>query len=245
MEAEYDRIAEQYRSAKLHPWRAHIEVFTFLDIVGDLTGKSVLDLACGEGFYSRIVKLHGAKRVVGVDLSSEMIKLAQAEEARHPLGIEYLCGDGRTLEMPDRFDLVIAAYLFNYARSREELLEMCQAASRALLPGGRLVAINNNQDQPIEAFGNTRKYGLVKSVTGPLRAGTPITYTIWNGDGPFQFDNYYLDTPTCEWAFREAGFRSLRWHRPRLSPAGLRDWDEGYWTAFLANPPILFFECVK
>jgi hypothetical protein len=29
---------------KLHLWQAHIEVFTFLDVVGDLTGKSVLDL---------------------------------------------------------------------------------------------------------------------------------------------------------------------------------------------------------
>src|SRR5262245_6598559 len=95
MEAEYDRIAEQYRDAKLQPWRLHLEVYTFLQLVGDLSGKAVLDLACGEGFYSRILKRHGAARVVGVDLSARMIELARAEEAREPLGIEYRVGDAR------------------------------------------------------------------------------------------------------------------------------------------------------
>jgi ubiquinone/menaquinone biosynthesis C-methylase UbiE len=40
----------------------------------------VLDLACGEGFYTRRIKQRDAARVVGVDVSQPMIELARAEE---------------------------------------------------------------------------------------------------------------------------------------------------------------------
>ena len=60
MSTNYDFIAEQYKRAKLQPWRAHVESFTLLGVIGDLAGKKVVDLACGEGFYSRILREQGA-----------------------------------------------------------------------------------------------------------------------------------------------------------------------------------------
>src|SRR3954451_15223933 len=95
MLTDYDAIATRYRRAKGQPWRTAIESFTLMDLVGDLAGKSVVDLACGEGFYTRLLRRGGAERVVGIDLSGEMIALARAEEAEHPSGIDYLVQDGR------------------------------------------------------------------------------------------------------------------------------------------------------
>ena len=54
MITKYDAIAEEYKKAKLQPWRLYIETFMLFDLVGDLTGKSVLDLACGEGFHEAV-----------------------------------------------------------------------------------------------------------------------------------------------------------------------------------------------
>jgi 2-polyprenyl-3-methyl-5-hydroxy-6-metoxy-1,4-benzoquinol methylase len=94
MDTDYDRIAEQYqRGARLQPWRTHIERYTLLRMVGDIAGKVVIDLACGEGYYTRALRQQGAARIVGVDLSRAMIGLAEAEEARRPLGVEYRVGD--------------------------------------------------------------------------------------------------------------------------------------------------------
>src|SRR5262245_52703640 len=92
MDTDYDRIAEQYQRARLRPWRAHIERYTLLRLVGDVVGKAVIDLACGEGYYTRALRQQGAARIVGVDLSRAMIGLAEAEEARRPLGVEYRVG---------------------------------------------------------------------------------------------------------------------------------------------------------
>src|SRR5262245_53529965 len=105
MDTDYNQIAERYKRAKLQPWRAHIERYRLLRLVGDLSGKSVIDLACGEGYYTRELRRMGAARVVGVDLSQEMISLAKAEETQSPLGIEYCVGDARALDKAGQFDL--------------------------------------------------------------------------------------------------------------------------------------------
>jgi ubiquinone/menaquinone biosynthesis C-methylase UbiE len=245
MTTDYDLIAEQYREAKCQPWRRHVECFTLCELVGGLRGESVLDLACGEGFYSRVLRGRGAGRVVGVDRSGRMIELARAQEARVPLGIEYRVGDARALDPAERFDLVVAAYLLNYARTGEELLEMCRAAAGVLKPGGRFVGINNNPAQDPETFELSRRYGLVKTLSGALREGAPITFTIILDGGPLDITNYYLSPATHESAFRSAGFTETRWHPPRVSPEGVAVFGKEYWAGFLEHAPVAFFECVK
>ena len=120
MPTDYDAIAGQYQRAKRQPWRGHIEAFTFFGMLGDLTGKAVVDLACGEGHYTRMLPSLGAAKVVGVDRSEGMIALARAQESEHPLGIEYLVQDCRSLSLPVEFDVAAAAYLLNYAARREK-----------------------------------------------------------------------------------------------------------------------------
>ena len=86
MDTDYDRIAEQYQRARLQPWRTHIERYTLLRLAGDVAGKAAIDLACGEGYYTRALRQQGAARIVGVDLSQVMIGLAEAEEGATAAG---------------------------------------------------------------------------------------------------------------------------------------------------------------
>src|SRR5262249_8704895 len=106
-----------------------------------------------------------------VDLSRAMIGLAEAEEARRPLGVEYRVGDVRALDGPGRFDLAFAAYLLNYARTAEELTQMCRAVARALRPGGRFVTANSNPAEPTAAFPAGRAYGFSRRVGGGVGGG--------------------------------------------------------------------------
>ena len=69
-----------------------------MGLIGGLSGKTVVDLACGEGFYTRLIRQQGAAKVVGVDLSARMVELAREQEAEQRLGIEYVTGDARHLE---------------------------------------------------------------------------------------------------------------------------------------------------
>src|SRR5215471_18616675 len=114
MAAEYDSFAERYQHSKALPFRAPVEAYTYLKLLGDVDGLSVLDLACGEGYDARLIRRAGAARVVGVDLSGEMIALAKREEASRPLGIEYIHSAAQDLGTIGAFDLVSAAYLLHY-----------------------------------------------------------------------------------------------------------------------------------
>ena len=77
VEDTYASIAEQYKRNKLVPWRRYIETPSFLRLVGQLTTEDVIDLACGEGFYTRIYRAQSSGKVYGVDYSENMIKLAK------------------------------------------------------------------------------------------------------------------------------------------------------------------------
>jgi len=82
-------------------------------LVSDRT-RSILELACGTGTIAlalaqRLVECGGKweqSRVVGVDESAEMLRLARSKDARP----EWILGDMRSMPVEGAFDLVICCY---------------------------------------------------------------------------------------------------------------------------------------
>jgi ubiquinone/menaquinone biosynthesis C-methylase UbiE len=240
----YDEIAEQYKRSKQVAWRYYIEQYSLFEVAGDVSGISVLDLACGEGHYTRMFKNRGASRVVGLDNSPKMIELANAAEMGEPLGISYVVGDGRSIHFRECFDMVCAAYLLNYARSEQELFAMAKAIHGSLKPGGRFVTVNNNPNQQPDSFGNTRKYGFVKETRGGIRNGAAIHYKFFQNGEEFVIENYHLDATTHISVFQDAGFSDVRWHNPQLAPSECGA-DADPWADFLRDSPIALLACTK
>lgn len=237
--AEYDAIAPEYRQSKRLPFREYVERYTLFELLGDVRGKTVLDLACGDGWYTRLLRQAGALEVTGVDVSEGMIELAEEQERRDPLGCRYVCADVAAFEPGEPVDLVVAVYLLNYARTPEQILRFCRVCHEALRPGGRLVGINNNVHNVGVQTGSLRKYGLERTWERPLAEGDTIRYTMFNADGePFGFDNFYLTPETHAAAFERAGFRDFRWIDVALDPS---ETDNPFWDEFMANPPIMAF----
>ncbi|MCY3714542.1 MAG: class I SAM-dependent methyltransferase [Gemmatimonadetes bacterium] len=247
-ESEYDAIAGAYKDSKQLSFRKYIEEYTLFDMLGDINGVKALDLACGEGFYTRKLKQVDAGEVLGVDVSAEMIRLAKAEERARPLGCRYLNRDAAVLVLDEPVDLVVAMYLLNYARDTDELLRFVQSAHSALKPGGRFVGFNDNV---LNAPGGTvsyARYGFEKEYKGtPAGAtpseGGPVVYRFTNDDGTrFEFNNYYLSPRTYRWAFEEAGFSGFHWVDPQLHPS---ERDNKLWDEFMAAPPIIGFAAFR
>jgi len=245
MTTNYDPIAEQYKLTKQQPWRSHVESFTLMQLIGDPTGLSVMDLACGEGFYTRTLRQRGAAKVTGVDLSQGMIELARQQETGHQLGIDYVVGDARSLNPTEQVDLAVAAYLLNYAQNRDELQAMCDGISRCLGNGGRFVGVNSSPSLHYPTAPSYRKYGFEAKVQGEWEEGVPITWTFHLSDGAVEIENYYLDVEAHETALRLAGFQVIRWQEPQVSPEGLAANDKTYWSNLLDHPPVVFLDCQK
>lgn len=238
--AEYDAIANLFQASRDLPFRWHSEAYTYLKIMGDVTGLSILDLACGEGVYSRYFKQQGATTVVGVDISPEMIALAQAAETRNPLGVDYVVADVTELGKIGEFDLVVSSYLVNHAPDQPTLLKMLQAMRQNLKPDGRVVAVTNNLAQAPETFAICAPYGFTKTAALPLTEGTPLEVGFILPDGTeFKVIDFYLSPTTYEQTFLQAGFAPIQWIAPEVSSEGIQKLGEAYWQAWLTYQPIM------
>lgn len=236
-EAVYDTIAKLYKESKMLPFRLHIEQYTLVQLLEDVKGKTVLDLACGEGIYSRKINSLGASRVVGVDISSKMIELAVSQP--HPGGCEFRVSDAADLGKIGEFDIVTGMYLMNYAKTPEQLARFCFTAFQNLKPGGRFVGFNDYPQNPPDKYDIYKAYGFRKTTVPDRKEGAPVTYHIMTPDGrEFQFDNFYLTMETYEKAFRDAGFTSFEWKGPWLSEEGKTGYPDGFWDNFMEHPPM-------
>lgn len=243
MSAQYDTIARQYQATKESPLRRYIEAYSFFRMIGDPAGLRILDLACGEGFYTRALADRGAAAVTGVDISAEMIALAEQFESAESRGISYHCADVAALPALGQYDLVTAAYLLHYAPDVAALRAMCRNIVAHLKSGGRFVSINENPAQSFAQHAGYTQYGFNKSASEPQQDGARMTYAMVSGRQMIRFDVFYYTRETYEAALREAGFSNIVWEPVQLDPAAMTDNNGDYWQEYLANPPVTGLVC--
>jgi SAM-dependent methyltransferase len=132
---DYDEIADWYDAQvrdSLLPFHT-VAITALLELVGDVHGQEVCDLACGQGILSRELARRGA-HVTGIDLSRRLLEIARQEESAAPLGITYQRDDahGLTTLPAARFD----ALTCNLALMDIAELEPALAAVRRVLRAG-------------------------------------------------------------------------------------------------------------
>lgn len=130
-----------------NPLRAFIqeyyEIKPFLPYADKVKGKSVLEIGCGNGFGSSLVKKYfQPKSVTGVDLDPKMI--AQAKQNYPQSSFEV--GDVTKLNFPNKsfdavFDFGVIHHVPNWPNALEEIF-------RVLKPGGYFLA----EDFSIESY---------------------------------------------------------------------------------------------
>ncbi|MEM9950756.1 MAG: class I SAM-dependent methyltransferase [Chloroflexota bacterium] len=107
MEAKYDFIAQWYNDlVENDDFTGQILSSHLWELIDDVDGKHVCDLACGQGRIAR--QLADRKALVtGVDLSTELIEIARRKEDNHR--IHYVVDNAETLSTitDNQFDLVV------------------------------------------------------------------------------------------------------------------------------------------
>jgi SAM-dependent methyltransferase len=104
-------------------------------VLPDLSGKRIVDLGCGFGWFARYAAGQGATSILGLDISERMISRARQETA--DATIRYEIADLEHLELPDAsFDLAYSSLAFHYI---EDFPRLVAAIHRALAPGADFV----------------------------------------------------------------------------------------------------------
>ena len=195
-----------------------------------IEGARVLELACGSGFYSYDFLKWGASAVVGVDISTAMIEEARSmASTQRPYSdagtgtIDFKVADCSIPVAHDEgpFDLVFAAWLLNYARSGNDMIEMFRNVSLNLKEVGRFIAITPPpREDPAAFVEEERKIrplpegsgGLFLTTLGEVEDGIECNASMDTKFGKLSFDCYHLRKSIFEAAAREGGMEGeLKW----------------------------------
>jgi ubiquinone/menaquinone biosynthesis C-methylase UbiE len=142
---DYDAFAEAYAVENENSLvNAYYERPAMMALVGDVSGRRVLDAGCGSGPLSAVLNDRGAD-VTGVDVSVGMLAIAKRrlgdEVALHVVDLK------DPLPFDDgAFDIVTASLVLHYLEDWGPTLAEFR---RVLRPGGRLIA---SVDHPIVAY---------------------------------------------------------------------------------------------
>jgi 2-polyprenyl-3-methyl-5-hydroxy-6-metoxy-1,4-benzoquinol methylase len=134
----YDDIAEWYRELYgIEPVMQDPFFPAVQELVGDVAGQRVCDLACGEGRVSRHLAERGA-RVTGIDLSGRLLAMAAQREQAEPRGVAYVRDDAQHLAAVRSavFDGVVCHMAL---MDIPDLAPTVRAVARVLRPAGWFV----------------------------------------------------------------------------------------------------------
>ncbi|MFA5131978.1 MAG: class I SAM-dependent methyltransferase [Candidatus Paceibacterota bacterium] len=117
-----------------------------LRLLGDIEGKKVLDLACGQGIFSQQLRDKGA-HVTGVDVSKELIKFAEEknetikEKGTHKVAFLVTSADDLYMLKDVTFDIVVCVLAL---QNIENLQKTIAEVSRVLTSSGSFIFVLNH-----------------------------------------------------------------------------------------------------
>lgn len=241
---QYDTVADAY--SKLYPPGLVVSPFlparleeeqlkrVILSHDVSLAGKRVLDLAGGNGYYSFRWLAWGAASVTSCDISSAMVARGRTAAQKQGLAesqMRFVVGDATAadLHVPggERFELVTAAWLLNYAPDFDTLERMWTNVGRQLAPGGTFVGLTTPPlltDLPFErdllaaalsADGVWGRYGTGGKVLEKTAAGYKVRSRLGVSAQCHElasFENFHVRKDVLEDSLERTGlFEGLEW----------------------------------
>ena len=119
-----EKFYKDYRDMREKGLNANelIEIPIMKDMLPDLKGKRILDLGCGNGGMSKYFIEKGAKSVLAIDLSSNMIN--EAKEKNNAENITYVVlGMEDISKIEGKFDIVFSSLAFHYVKDYDKLVK--------------------------------------------------------------------------------------------------------------------------
>jgi len=180
----YNKVYEG-GSSNYYTFSSHEESLAILNVVGDLNGKNILEIGCGEGNLAAMLASAGGN-VTAVDYSEEVIKIARSKYNIE--GLKFVCDNYKNLT--GKYDyIVLQGVLEHFDKPFESLDWMME---NVLTPSGVIVTSS-------PSFLNPRGYVWM---TLQLLLDVPMSLSDLHFLCPFDFEDY------CEKSNRKLSYIS-------------------------------------
>jgi SAM-dependent methyltransferase len=212
-----------------------------------LRGKSVLCIGCGTGQECHSIRELGAKKVIGVDLASELVKIARRDFA----DIDFHVMDMEKLQFPRNFfDVIYSSLTIHYLKDWGKALA---EAHRVLKPGGTFLFSTHHPVKwgaQIERSHKGKKflmgYEILKKENHCTVFGdyfkTRKIYDTWFEDFTVVF--YHKPISKIVREIIQSGFQMADMVEPKAI-ARVKKYDPAFFSAHQKIPTFMIFELRK
>lgn len=148
----FDKEADTWDSHMVRDDRIINTILNYADIC---EGTNVLDVACGTGVVIPDYLKRGAKKVIGVDISPKMIKIALSKF--HDERVEFINADIEELVVEKCYDRYVIYNAFPHFEYPERLI---RHLSESLPDGGRLTIAHSMSRKQLNKHHSGRAKGV-------------------------------------------------------------------------------------
>ena len=199
---DYNAIADNYNESEqdaITLWRLGYPLVAKL--MGDVTGKLVLDFGCGTGTFSRFLQSKGAN-VTGVDVSGNMIEVAKRNSSEAI--VYHIISDGLDFLDGNIFDLVVSNFVLCTVPYLLEISLILDQIHRVLKKGGLFVFMNSHWDRSNGKEFISFRLKKCKN----LVSGHPVTAII-KSDPPILLHDFFWSIEDYSGMLQKSGFKRL------------------------------------
>lgn len=164
--AKYNQMYSQPNCFGYHDWIYEPYISNLVRLCGLKKGDSLLDVGCGQGFFSYLLGKSGLK-VHGIDVSEAGIQAAQNLYGH--LGLRFSVAAFEVAQFPEQFDCVFVRSCSSYnSENFASQSDVTEKLLRHLKPGGTFIfAYNSNFTSRKHA---TWRYHTLQDVRSHFRA---------------------------------------------------------------------------
>lgn len=178
-------------------WGVFKNLESDIRILPDMHGLEVVELGCGTAYFGAWLKKHGAKRVVGVDITPAQLDTARRMNAEFGLGLELIEANAEDVPLPDAsFDIAFSEY---GASIWCDPYRWIPEAGRLLRAGGELIFMRNSDLQLVCSPDDER---ISEQLQRPLRAMNRLD---WHEAGEVSTE-FHLNHSDMFGLLRQTGF---------------------------------------
>ncbi|MAG45385.1 MAG: hypothetical protein CMH63_01265 [Nanoarchaeota archaeon] len=227
----FDKITDQYKLSHEKPDKKYSMLPTLVRLASPLENSTVLDLGCGDGFFTQELAKHYPRLVIGVDNSSAM--LSQTNQTPNTV---YMRRDIFHDALP-LGNVAMAPFVLNYPKNPKELSQVIGNISRSVR--GRFIGLI---DMPTGCSPElTKKFGATKKVDS-YTDGSLIDINLYNQEDYIcSLQSNYFSKETMEGKLYENGFSNVAWHTPLINQEGIEVMGEEFWAGYVDNCELAYF----
>ncbi len=214
------------------PMRNALHYPSVLQILGNVSGRHVLDLGCGDGRFDRLLAKSGAN-VTAFDIVPAQIEEAELQEAESPLGIRYEVADATTYVSDRLHHDAVSIMALPYATDPKALQAVFRTAFTAVMENGRFISVVFRPG--FSAFGKiigNRQFQQDQHGNIQVEFLHPITKVPCFTSHLTQFDKEQYEEGA-----HAAGFRKTQWIDPTPTPASLQKLGQEFWQTCMEERP--------